>query len=271
MSTGKRKRLIAAAVLALCLIICACIFFARGTFTYTNLVAASDRDFARSLLDEAGIAWKNADLMLKLLDEFYAVPYYGITDSGFRKGCIPLFSYSDKDAARHLDMWPDSSLTCRMAAFILLKDSIGFSDTAEREPGLEEKDPKSRTKLTDSADLLHYDLLFSNLEHPVHSSDELSAAVTEYWNASGIVFPQNAGANIVTAYGSTGETIQNFHAAAVIYSGDEIWLLEKYDPIYPYQLSRFTGEKQLVSYMKTRVAGVKYAAIFLGGDCVWTK
>lgn len=271
MSTGKRKRLIAAALLALCLIICVCIFFTRNTFTYTNLVAVSDRDLARSLLDGAGIARENTDLMLELVDEFYSVPYPGIADGGFRRGCIPFFSYGNGDAARHLDMQPDNSLTCRMAAFILLKDSIGFPDTSERKPGLEEKDPKSRAKLTDSADLLHYDLLFSNLKYPVHSSDELSAAVTEYWEASGIVFPQNAGANIVTAYGATGETIQNFHAAVVIYSGDEIWLLEKYDPIYPYQLSRFTGEKQLISYMKTRVAGVKYAAVFLGGDCLWIK
>lgn len=271
MATGKRKQLIATALIVLCLIICSCIFFTRSTFTYTNLVAAADRDFARSLLDEAGIARENTDLILELVDEFYAVPYSGIADSGFRKGCIPFFSYSGRDAARHLDMQPDSPLTCRMAAFILLKDSIGFPDAGERKPGLEEKDPKSRVNLTDSGDLLHYDLLFSNLKQPVHSSSELSSAVTEYWEASGVVFPLNAGANIVTVYGATGEIIQNFHAAVVIYSGEEIWLLEKYDPIYPYQLSRFTGEKQLVSYMKTRVTEVKYAAIFLGGDCLWTK
>lgn len=270
MSVGKRKLLITAA-LALCVIICVCIFIGQNVFTYTNLAAASDRDFARSLLDGAGIARENTDLLLELVDEFYSVPYSGIADSGFRRGCIPLFSYSDKDAARHLDMQPDSFLTCRMAAFILLRDRIGFPDTEERKPGLEEKDPKSRVNLTDSGELLHYDLLFSNLEQPVHSSDELSAAVAEYWESSGITFPQNVEANIVTAYGSTGETIQNFHAAVVIRSGDEIWLLEKYDPIYPYQLSRFTGEKQLINYMKTRVSEVKYAAVFLGGDCLWTK
>lgn len=270
MPVGKRKLLIAA-VLVLCVIICACVFIGRSVFTYTNLAASADRDFARSLLDGAGIARENTDLLLELVDGFYSTPYPGIADSGFRRGFIPLFSYSGKDAARHLDMQPDSSLTCRMAAFILLRDKLGFPDTAERKPGLEEKDPRSRVNLTDSADLLRYDLLFSNLEQPVRSSGGLADAVKEYWESSGITFPQNAEANIVTAYGSTGETIQNFHAAVVICSGDEIWLLEKYDPIYPYQLSRFTGEKQLVSYMKTRVSDVKYAAIFLGGDCLWTK
>ena len=270
MSVGKRKVLIAAALLALGLIIYAGTLLARGSFTYTNLAAPDDCELARTLLDGAGITPENTERLLELVEEFYSVPYPSI-DGGFERAYIQFFRYSGEDAAQHLDMQPDAYLTCRMAAFILLRDKITFPDSTQRPPTLEEKDHKSRRNLTDSGDLLHYDLLFANLERTVRSSAELSAAVTEHWEESGIVFPVGEKAGIVTAYGSNGEGVQNFHTAVAVYSGDELWLLEKYDPIYPWQLSRFKDEAQLVRYLETRVSDAKYAAIFLGGSCLWTK
>lgn len=47
--------------------------------------------------------------------------------------------------------------------------------------------------------------------------------------------------------------------------------LEKYDPLYPYQLSRFTGEAQLIRYLRRRVLGCSYAAVFQGGEYLWIK
>ena len=45
---------------------------------------------------------------------------------------------------------------------------------------------------------------------------------------------------------SGGETIQNFYTVLVVYKDSEIWLLEKYDLIYPDQLSYFCGGRDKI-------------------------
>ncbi|WP_418884582.1 hypothetical protein [Anaerocolumna aminovalerica] len=39
----------------------------------------------------------------------------------------------------------------------------------------------------------------------------------------------------------------------VIQSDSKIWLLEKYDTIYPYQFSCLDNETKLIDYMKLRI------------------
>lgn len=252
-------------------------YISQNIFVYTNLVNNTDRDQARFLLEEAGIPQENIDFFVQLVEKFYQDPYPNLVESGFQKAFLPMFSYRDTDAFQHSEIQPDYSLTCRMAAFLLLKDGIVFSDELKNSLQLDEKDPKSRRYLTDDDDLSHYDLLFSNLTGPsIRSSAEMSRVLIEYWKAAGILFPSEskddkANAHLVMAYGSDGETIQNFHTAVVIYKDSEIWLLEKYDPIYPYQLSCFCEERQLVNYMKLRLKGIKYAAIFSENHCLWSR
>lgn len=181
----ERKNQLAVIVLtALFSLLCCYIFVSQNTFEYTNLVDDASRVYVQSILEEVGVSQKNADVFFQLVNKFYQDPYANTVESGFQKAIIPFFSYKDTDAARHLELQPDDSLSCRMAAFILLRDSITFSDNAENRPDLpelKEKDPSSRKALSDSDDLLHYDLLFANLTNQtVHSSAEMSAALTEY-------------------------------------------------------------------------------------------
>lgn len=259
-------------VIVVIALLCGYAFVSQNTFEYTNLVDNASRDYARSILEEAGISQENEDVFFRLVNEFYQDPYSNTVESGFQKALIPIFSYEETDAIQHLGVQPDNSLTCRMAAFILLQDIITFPYSIENRSELAEKDPKSREVLSDDIDLLHYDLLFANLTNQaVHSSVEMSTALVEYWETAGIIFPSGSKINIIMAYGSNGDLTQNFHTGVVIQGDREIWLLEKYDPIYPYQFSCFSGEKQLVNYMKLRLAESKYAAIFWGSSCLWLK
>ena len=95
--------------------------------------------------------------------------------------------------------------------------------------------------------------------------------MTEYWDAAGVSFSESASTKLIMAYGSDGTLIQNFHTAVVIQSDGKIWLLEKYAPIYPYQLSCLDNETQLISYMKLRIKEAKYSALFLGNTCIWSS
>lgn len=245
------------------------LFIDKNIFTYSNLFDNDSQNIARSLLEQSGIPRESIELFFEGVDEFYKDPYPNIVQSGFQEKLIPFFSYRDTDAFQHLEAQENNTLVCRMAAFILLKDTLGFGETTL--PPAEEKDSNSRHWITE-IDLPHYDLLFSNIEdRQINSSEEMVRALTEYWDAAGVSFPESAGAKLIMAYGSDGTLIQNFHTAVVIQSDGKIWLLEKYAPVYPYQLSCFDNETKLIDYMKLRIKEVKYGAVFLGNICLWSS
>lgn len=219
-----RRRVVLPAVLAAAILLMI-VYVQQNTFTYTNLVGEADRIQARVLLEEAGIPRENIDGFFSLIEAFYQDPYPHLAKQGLQRALIPFFSYRDQDAFDHFDRQPDSSLTCRMAAFLLLKDSIRFPDILPTAP--EEKDPMSHRCLAAEQDRLRYNLLFANVEgEAVRSSEELAAAVSNYWSEAEIDFSSGVKANLLTAYGSDGGEIQNFHTAVAISSGEEVWLLQ---------------------------------------------
>jgi len=265
----KRIIMLLAVFVILGIVVTTYFFIDKNMFTYSNLVDNDSQGIVRTLLEQSGIPRENIELFFEGIDEFYKDPYPNIVQSGFQEKLIPFFSYRDTDAFQHLEAQENNTLVCRMAAFILLKDTLGFGDTTLLPA--EEKDSKSRGWITET-DLLHYDLLFSNIEdYQINSSQEMVRVLTEYWDAAGISFSESASAKLIMAYGSDGTIIQNFHTAVVIQSDSTIWLLEKYDPIYPYQLSCFDNETKLIDYMKLRIKEAKYSAVFLGNICLWSS
>lgn len=244
-------------------------FMRKSTFKYSNLADNESKTKVQTMLEANGIPRENISALFDLCEEFYRVPYNNIVKSGWKDALIQFFSYNENDAVDHLEKQPDNSLTCRMAAFIVLKDNISWSET-DIVPAVM-KDPQSRQKLTDDEDLTHYDLLFSNIENfAVTSSQDLVNTVTAYWKDAGIVF-ENENVRLITAYGSSGgdAAVQNIHTAISIYDAGSVWLLEKYDPIFPFQLSCFNSEDQLIDYMKKRVSSEKNYAIFSNDHCIY--
>ncbi|MDU6263665.1 MAG: DUF4300 family protein [Anaerocolumna aminovalerica] len=123
-------------------------FIDKNIFTYSNLVNNDSQSIARSLLEQSGISRENIELFFEGVDEFYKEPYPNIIQSGFQEKMIPFFSYRDTDAFQHLETQENNTLVCRMAAFILLKDTLGFADTTL--PPAEEKDSNSRHWITET-------------------------------------------------------------------------------------------------------------------------
>ena len=269
MNRTKRKRVfVVITFLIFCLLVTIVYQFVRNnTFEYSNLVDNEGQAELQFMLETNGIPHENIETLLSLCDEFYSVPYNNVVNNGWNYALIRLFSYNANDANDHLTRQPDNSLTCRMAAFIVLKNDISFGETKIVPAHM--KDPASRKNLTYDEDLLHYDLLFSNIENStVTSTQDLADIVIGYWKNAGITF-ENESVRLITAYGLSGTTIQNFHTAIAIYNEDGVWLLEKYDPIYPFQFSCFSSESQLIDYMKKRVSDTKYYAIFSNDNCIY--
>lgn len=258
------------AALLICLLITAIYcFMKKNTFKYSNLVDNESKAKVQAMLEANGVPQENIGVLFDLCEEFYSVSYNNIVESGWKDALIQSFSYDDNDAFEHLEKQPDNTLTCRMAAFIVLKDNIFWGETNIVPVAM--KDPKSRKNLTDDEDLAHYDLLFSNIENSTDtSSQDLANIVTTYWRDAGIKF-ENENVQLITVYGSfnTDMAIQNYHTAISIYHAGSVWLLEKYDPIFPFQLSSFSNEGQLIDYMKKRVLGAKYYAIFSNDRCIY--
>ena len=105
------------------------LFINKNRFIYSNLFDNESQNIARSLLEQSGIPRENIELFFEGVDEFYKEPYPNIVQNGFQEKLIPFFSYRDTDAFQHLEAQENNTLVCRMAAFILLKDTFEFGDT----------------------------------------------------------------------------------------------------------------------------------------------
>ena len=255
-------------VLLICLVII--LHYANiYSFTYSNLMDNESKATAQSLLSEANIPQENIDLFFTLVDEFNSVPYKGIVEQGWKKAYIPFFSYNNDNGFAHLEAQEqENMINCRSAAFILLKDHIIFHET-DVTPD-RNLDNNNRFQFSEE-EKLHYDLLFANIENSnTDSSEVLAQKVIEYWDMAGVEFPESH-IQFITAYADTESGIQNFHTSIAVYDDDCIWMLEKADPIHPYQLSRFATQEQMIDYMKKRVSEVEYAAIFSNDTCLWEK
>ena len=185
------------------------------------------------------------------------------------KAYIPFFSYNNENGFAHLEAQEqENMINCRSAAFVLLKDHIIFNETNITPD--RKLDNNNRFQLS-GEEQLHYDLLFANIENSnTDSSEVLAQKVMEYWDMAGVEFPESR-IQFIMAYADTENGIQNFHTGVAIYDDNCIWMLEKADPIHPYQLSRFDNQEQLIDYMKNRVSEVEYAAIFSNDTCLLKK
>ncbi len=241
----------------------------RGpSFQYSNLVDDASRQQAQSLLSQAEVPSGDTDAFFELVDAFYRVPYEGIVESGWKKTAVRSFAYDDEAAFAHNDQ-SDCSIVCRTAAYLLTRSGITFGGTDL--PPAEEKDPKSRQFLENDTDRLQYDRLFASIPAgAAETSEQVWDTLKTYWTDAGISFREET-AQLVTVYALTGNEIQNLHAAAALYGEDGVWLLEKYDPLYPFQFSHFEQERDMIDYLQRRAAEVDCAVITRGGACLWEK
>ncbi len=241
-----------------------------NTFMYSNLMDDESKLKAQLLLKEENIPEENIELFFDLVDEFNSVPYHGLVEQGWSQADIQSFLYVDENAYEHLDAQPNQNLiSCRNAAFLLLKDNITFEET-EIIPEKKYDGPRKLQFATES-DILHYDLLFATIDsNGTVSSDSLVKKITEYWNRAGVKF-HKGNIQLLMAYADTLSGIQNFHTAVVIYTDECVWLLEKFDPLYPYQFSCFNNQGELLDYFKKRVSEQEYAVIFSNDTCLWKK
>lgn len=241
----------------------------RGpSFQYSNLVDETTQQQARSLLAQAKVPGEAVDDFFDLVDQFYRVPYEGILQSGWAKTSVRTFSYDDEAAFEHYDK-SDCSIVCRTAAYLLTRHAVVFGSTGSSP--VEEKDPMSRQYLADDGDRMRYDQLFASLPAGgAETSEAVWGRLEAYWEHAGIRF-RDGTAQLVNVYGMTGDEIQNLHAAVALYGEAGVWLLEKYDPLYPFQFSHFERERDMVTYLQRRTGEVECAVITLGGECLWAK
>ncbi len=270
MMRQKRKILIIGGILIVSVWIAVfSIWVNKNTFLYSNLMDDESKLKARSLLTQQDIPQENIDLLFRLVDQFNSVPYRGIVEHGWKKAVIPFFSYDHENGFAHLEAQDDDDIiNCRSAAFILLKDSIIFGET-EIIP-TEYKDSQNRYQFAEE-DSMRYDLLFADMESPdAASSEALAEIVRGYWKSAGIQFPENS-VQLVTVYSVLETTVENLHTGVAIYKDDCIWLIEKIDPIHPYQLACFRNQEQMIDYMEKRASEREYAVIFSNDTCLWMK
>lgn len=270
--TGTVRVICGIAALLVLLGCAAALWAARNTFTYSNLADAKSRQTAQQLLRGQGVGEESLERFFEQVDAFNAVPYAGLVESGWKKALAPFFAYDDAAGFSHLDhQQTDERVGCRAAAFLLMRDVIAFTEPESGTASAGRKDEMQTQRLFSQREQENYDRLYADVAyHGGETAEELAAQLTDYWQQAGIAFPSGE-IQLVTAYGVASDIFQNFHTAVAVDTEDGVWLIEKADPIHPFQLSHFTTQAQLLSYMKHRVREAKCAAVFSNDTCLWMK
>jgi outer membrane lipoprotein-sorting protein len=243
------------------------------SFEYSNMVDSNTQTFVKNLLSENGVREDNIECFFKYVNDFYN-GYEGIADNGWTTVELKDFSYSDGSAFEHWGSKERSplDLNCRFAAFILARDIVSFGNNSHGEAIA--KDENLLTSFTDES-TQNYFALFCDIDtnNEMNLTDNFLSVRKQY----DITFNEEDTIKLLCLY-TRNETshAQVFHAAVLIEENDCYYLIEKYDPMYPYQISKFNSQDEIISYIFARcrpekVANIKDALITINNAPLVSK
>ena len=223
-------------------------------FEYSNIMNAEIQEFTSNLLSRNGVAQDSIDTVLSFIRDFYN-GYENIVENGWVSIDLEDFYYDFDDALNH---WESKErdridMNCRNIAYILTKDIIAFDTNALINEAKDEYTLpilQSAIYLSD-AETRKYSAVFGDIESTALDKDSWIDNILSYRKEFEIEFDDNATIKLLCLYiqPPSSSSAQVAHAAVVVEENDYCYLIEKYDPMYPYQISKFASISDLVSYI----------------------
>lgn len=246
------------------ILLCSCNNNTRTSFTfeYSNIVDNETQEFVTNLLNQNGIDENDIDKFIACVNGFYN-DYENIVNNGWRTIELKNFGYDDTSAYKHWDSKERDRLdiNCRFITYWLIKDFITFNGGAFAKDNIKDISlllENTFITLSDE-DIFKYAALYGDVEADNVDENSLSEAIILQRQKYGIEFNDNSEIKLLCLY--TQSEAQNIaqiiHAAVVIRENDNYYLIEKYDPMYPYQISKFESKENLISYILNRCSAEK--------------
>jgi hypothetical protein len=245
------------------LFLCGCHATPESLFEYSNIVDADSQRQMAELLAQAGVKDTYIARFLGFANDFYTVPYAGIADKGFVS--VPVSQFTHKtfgidEMERHWNLlhYQGLDINCRVAAFVLMQDFISWpKDYPKPEEILDEDLLKQHYLLDFSAEAREkYGLLFNDIPYEdAVEKTSFANIITRYWQEAGVVFQNDSSVKLICLYvaDTQRKLLQVAHAAALIKTADAYYLIEKYNPREPYQISKFSRTEDMIQYLSQRL------------------
>lgn len=208
---------------------------------------------------------ENINLFFEFIDDFYKVPYEGIVEKGFVSKPINDFtnkSFSIEANTKHgnelgFDDY-DYDINCRIAAFMLMQDFIHLQSEYVAPLEIIDEVLLNEYHLFDHNRKIidKYALLFNNVSVSERDNKvNIISKIKQNWIELGVNFENDAPIQLISMFIQNRESdiLQIAHAAVLIETTDYLYLIEKYNPQEPYQVSKFKHIDDINTYLLQRL------------------
>lgn len=237
----------------------------RELFEYSNLVDPNSQNEVMSMLSQAGVSDNSIELFFSFVDEFYKVPYEGIVKKDFVEKTINDFTYEVFSIEENAEHWKklgfdDNALdiNCRVAAFTLTEEFVYLKDGYVKPTEIIDDTLLDKHHLLDykQEEKEKYALLFNDLSVGVDKSKtEVVESIIMNWRNLGVNFENDMPVKLISFFiqDKGSDTVKVAHAAAMLETENNKYLMEKYNPQEPYQVSKFSETAEIISYLLQRL------------------
>lgn len=208
-------------------------------FRYSYLNNEEIINFTKSLLHESGIPDKNADKWFKFIELYNAkqAKFVSSTNSGWVKTNIR--KYGDINFNKTLNGWSadeiDSiDINCRISLFLLVSDSLDVNNEILIEVYESELNKVKLLGLNLSNRQIS---IFRALFMPLDNVEDSELKFSDKFKVLRIYLDSN-----------NDNILEMAHTALIIDKEESLFLLEKKNPGYPFQISEFNSLEDVLKY-----------------------
>ncbi len=276
----RTKKIITRSLIAVvCAIIIVCGFLlveqrADETLTYSNLLDADSQEMMRAGLLETGIGAPYVETVQSWVQDYNQtmaqkdelIPF--AFEEGFRTIWDKAIYYGDFEG--YIKKWSRTheraDAFCRVFATYLLRDSMQVGNPLQQaEWGTNEGEyfegdlqVLSEPFFGFSEEMLekYFTIFHPVMLNAVPEQEALAELIARQWEQRGVTF-QNEKASLMTVWGvvewKDALILENLHAGILLDTSEGLLFVEKTDPWYPYQITKFNTAEHAARYMMDTV------------------
>ena len=252
-------------------------------FKFSNIVDNSIQFQLKNILSNYGVSQNSISTFINYIKLFYTAKYPNIIENGYSNTDIESFNkdlYPIEDSLehwRHLGYNENYlDINCRVAAFTLIKDLISIKNKKTIEI-LDDKLLSTNSLLNWNKKTKNdYSTLYGNIPINEKSNSQNTINQIKAYLDKNIEFDNNNDMSSVVIYvkESNNDFAQVAHASITIQTKQGIYMIEKYNPQEPYQMSLFEKGEDIISYLISRfneakLNSVENIFVFNNNECVF--
>lgn len=235
----------------------------------------------RKLLFNNKISEDNIDLWLNCVKKYNFKNKIQTQNTSKGWDTINLRNYNKIDFNENLNVWTEEEdsldLNCRISAFILAKDMISSEFFAKNYNSDIEKEVSHmntifKGKITNK-DETTFRSLFTPIELDIDSIknvnlyDKSLKSLKNYWKKENLVFkssnPSLIQVILIESMKNNNISVTTGHTGLLVKNNNDLYFIEKKNPYFPYQISKFKNYDDLNQYVFTQLEHTKNCKLMI--------